>query len=211
MAKLVTTFVAWRQTALVPMQTALAGSGLTNQQSAEGYALMQSLLRAGVAYDLQGDDSPLNPGSFSRGTCQPYMDAAVATFLEFDRTARYIYALYASTVTLAQAQAFGLYPGATSLPDGIQSPVPLVFTWATAATSWGLVQERGLAAGFIALDNGDPANEALLLAANTAATPYFSPPTNPDPSSEFFSVEVTANVNAAMLSCTTWLAGLSFQ
>jgi hypothetical protein len=210
MAKLLTTFVFWRGT-LVAMKSALAGAGLTNQQSAEGYALLQALQQAGVQYDLQGDDSPLNPGSFSTGTCQPYMDAAVPSFLEFDRVSRYLYALYASTVTLAEAQAFGLYPGATVLPDGIQSPPALVFTWATAVESWALVQARGLAAAIVAVDNGDPANEALLLAANTAAAPYFSPPVNPNPSDEFYSVSLTTAVNAAMLSCTTWLTGLSFQ
>lgn len=210
MAKLVTTFVFWRGV-LVSMQGALAGSGLTTQQSAEGYSLMQALQAAGAAYDVAGDDSPLNLGSFSVATCQPYMDAAVPTFLEFDRTCRYIYALYASSVTLAQAQAFGLYPGLTSLPAGIQNPVPLVFSWATAAAQWALVQTRGLSAGFIALDNSDPANEALLLAANTAATPYFTPPTNPNAGNEAQSVSTTNAVNAAMLSCTTWLASLSFQ
>lgn len=210
MAKLVTTFVYWRGV-LVSMQGALNGSGLTTQQSAEGYSLMQALQAKGVAYDVSGDDSPLNPGTFSVATVQPYMDAAVPSFLEFDRTARYIYALYASSVTLVQAQSFGLYPGATSLPAGILNPTPLVFAWQTAASSWGLVQTRGLSAGLIAIDNGDPANEALLLAANTAAAPFFSPPANPDLGNEFVSTSATADVNSAMLACTTWLASLSFQ
>ena len=210
MAKLVTTFVYWRGV-LVSVQGALANPSLTTQQSAEGYALLQTLQAAGTTYDLAGDDSPLNTGTFSVGVCQPYMDAAVPVFLELDRVARYIYSLYASTVPLNLAQAFGLYPGATSLPPGVENPAPLTFAWQMATAQWALVNTRVSAAVDIALINADTANLALLNSANNAATPYMTPPTNPDPSNEAASAAATNTVNAAMLSCNTWLASLSFS
>ena len=141
MPKFVTTFIDWRAT-LVNMQTALNSSNLSTVQSGYGYALLQDLLINGASYDANGDDSPYNVGSFSVNICQPYMDAATPRFLEQDRICRYIYSLYASTVTLSEAQAYGLYPGATTLPPGIQQPVALTFAWLGATTYWDVVGLR---------------------------------------------------------------------
>ena len=208
--KYTTTFIDWRGTALVPMQSALNGSSLSTVQSAYGYGLLQNLLTAGALYDANGDDSPYNVGTFSVGTCQPYMDAATPLFLEQDRICRYIYAQYASTVTLAQAQGYSLYLGLTSLPPGIEQPVVLVFTWLFANIAWDVVRNRTISAAQIAVQNGNTSILAELNATNTASTPYFTAPVNPGVNNENLSLYCTDLVNASVTACTTWLGTLAY-
>lgn len=212
MPKYVTTFIDWRST-LVSMQQALASSNLSTVQSGYGYGLLQDLLVSGAFYDTNGDDSPDNVGTFSVNTCQPYMDAATPLYLEQDRICRYIYAQYASTVTLPEAQAYGLYLGLTTLPPGITQPTPLTFVWALATFAWDVLGNRTLSAEGIALQNS-PGSDLILLelyAAIAASSPYFVAPINSNPASEALSVTATNNINVVVAACQTWLNNLSFQ
>jgi len=209
MAVSVLTFVNWRST-LVAFQTALQGT-LTPAQGAEGYSLLAALQTAGAAYDATGDDSPRNTSTFSVGTCQPYMIAAVPKFAELDRLSRLIYTTYASTATLAQGQAFGLYTGLTALPPGLTGPTALALLWNTAATLWGQVDNRYVFADSMAVANGNAALATLVQSAAAAATPYFSPPVNPSPPAAAASSAATVAVNTAVINCTTWISSLSFS
>jgi hypothetical protein len=209
MAVSVLTFVNWRS-ALVQVQTQLQG-GLSNAQSAEGYSLMQTLLSAGATYDVQGDDSPRNVSAFSVGICQPYMIQAVPAFAELDRICRLIYSTYASTATLAQGQAFGLYTGLGTLPPGILSPSPLVLLWDTSVALWALLQTRTVTADdMVAAANNAPLT-TLLASGIAAANPLAFPPVDPNPAAGAASSAATIAVNAAVLAVTTWISSLSFS
>jgi hypothetical protein len=219
MAKLVTTFVNWRAT-LVAVQGALAGGTLTPAEIANGYGFMQALTTSGMAYDQSGDDSPKNPGTFSVAVCQPYMDASTPAFLEMDRLARYTYALYASTATLANAQGFGLYPGATSIPSAIQQPTALAYTWLAASSGnipsnpWNLVTSRAQQAEFMADAAGNFTLAQQLVNQQNASTVLYgigSVPVNPNAANEATSILVTNTVNAALANCVTWLGTLTFS
>jgi hypothetical protein len=207
----VLTFVNWRAM-LVATQAALVPT-LSNAQGAEGYALLAALQTAGAAYDASGDDSPRNTSTFSTGTCQPYMIAAVPLFAEWDRISRLIYTTYASNATLAQGQAFGLYAGLTALPAGLQSPTALALLWNAATALWASALARATAAEALFVASVGPTGPllGLLLNAGGAVAPYFTPPVDPSPAAALASSNATVAVNAAVTNCQTWIASLNFS
>jgi hypothetical protein len=209
MAISILTFVNWRST-LVTVQGSLQGV-LTSAQSAEGYALLAALQVAGATYDAAGDDSPRNASAFSAGTAQPYMIASVPLFAEADRVFRLIYSTYASTATLAQGQAFGLYAGLTVLPPGLQSPGSLVFLWDSAAALWTQLAARASAASAMVQAAGNAALFALAVSAYDAAIVYQTPPVNPSPPAAAASHAATVAVNTAVANAQAWTSSLSFS
>jgi hypothetical protein len=212
----VLTFVNWRST-LVAMQTTLQGT-LTPAQGAEGYSLLAALNTAGATYDTAGDDSPRNTSSFSTLTCQPYMISAVPVFSEYDRLSRLAYATYVATatLTLAQAQAFGLYTTLSALPAGQSAPSALSLLWNTSPALWASLLTRGItAASMLTLlsMNGTPnlGLVALLAKALASTVPYQMPPVDPSPTAAVASSSATAAVNTAVTNGTTWISSLSFS
>lgn len=208
MAISVLTFVNWRST-LVLMQGALTGT-LSSTQSAEGYALMATLNTTGATYDSAGDDSPRNTSVFSTATCQPYMQSAVPAFAEYDRIARLIYTTFASTATLANGQAFGLYTGLTTLPPGLTGPTALVLLWNNATALWSSVLARGVTALNMPNANASPLAQILVNAYNVTI-PYQTPPVDPSPPAAAASSSATVAVNTAVTNCATWLSSLTFS
>lgn len=213
MAVSVLTFVNWRST-LLSTQTALAGT-LPSAQSAEGYALYSTLLTAGATYDAVGDDSPRNVSAFSTAPnatgAQSYMIAAVPPFQELDRLCRLVYTTYASTATLAQGQAFGLYAGLTALPPGLTGPTPLTLLWDTALALWTTVFNRYDAALLMAIGGGNASLTSLLANASNVAGSFTTPPVNPSPVAAAASHSATVAVNTAVAGCQTWISSLSFS